>query len=273
MGNLKRFLGGNVVSVTNDLACLQNMIVNIYMYGKENAGDRNWVLIDTGLPSAASAIRKAAAGRFGKGARASAIILTHAHFDHITAADELSKEWNIPVYAHPIEIPYAAGEKSYAPRNFGAGGGIMPLLSFMFPRKPGNVKQNLRELPPDGSVPGMPGWKWIHTPGHCEGHISLYRDLDRLLIAGDAFVTLKEESFIAAVTQKKKVHRPPGYFTSDWQKACDSVKKLAALRPDIAVTGHGLPMRGAELRGQLNELAQTFSERVPGNRKEQVKNC
>ena len=40
----------------------------------------------------------------------------------------------------------------------------------------------------------MPGWRWVHTPGHTAGHVSLFRDADRTLIAGDAFVTTKQES-------------------------------------------------------------------------------
>jgi len=49
-------------------------------------------------------------------------------------------------------------------------------------------------LTSDGSIPGMDGWRWIHTPGHTEGHISLFRESDRILIAGDAFTTTKQES-------------------------------------------------------------------------------
>lgn len=77
-----------------------------------------------------------------------------------------------------------------------------------------------------------------HTPGHSAGHISLFRSSDGLLIAGDAFVTTIQESAFFAITQKKEVHRPPAYYTSDWDAAHQSVKILAALHPEIAVTGH-----------------------------------
>ncbi|WP_439647925.1 MBL fold metallo-hydrolase [Cohnella mopanensis] len=42
----------------------------------------------------------------------------------------------------------------------------------------------------NGSVPEMSGWRWIHSKGHTPGHISLYEDRSRALIAGDAFVTV-----------------------------------------------------------------------------------
>jgi hypothetical protein len=115
----------------------------------------------------------------------------------------------------------------------------------------------------DESIPEMPGWRWIHTPGHSPGHISLFRDSDRTLIAGDAFVTVKQESFIAVLTQAPKVHRPPAYFTPDWEAARRSLETLAELSPDVAATGHGIPMSGEPLRQGLTELLQHFDELIP----------
>ncbi|MEJ7619173.1 MAG: MBL fold metallo-hydrolase [Pyrinomonadaceae bacterium] len=135
----------------------------------------------------------------------------------------------------------------------------MARLSFLYPKKPIDLgAQRVRPFPADGSVPGMPGWRWIHTPGHAPGHVSLFRDGDRTLIAGDAFVTTKQESAVAVLTQKQEVHGPPMYFTPDWGAARDSVVRLAALRPEVAATGHGVPMRGAEMLRQLDELARDF---------------
>jgi glyoxylase-like metal-dependent hydrolase (beta-lactamase superfamily II) len=115
-------------------------------------------------------------------------------------------------------------------------------------------------LPDDHSVPGMPGWRWLHTPGHSPGHVSLWRSADRLLIAGDAFVTTRQESVYSAVTQAPEILGPPMYFTPDWPSARQSVFNLAALGPDTVVTGHGQAMRGPEMRSALAELAQRFDE-------------
>ena len=54
------------------------------------------------------------------------------------------------------------------------------------------------------------------------------------------------------------MHGPPKYFTPDWEAARRSVEKLAALEPELVVTGHGRAMRGAEMRAALHELAQGF---------------
>ena len=136
----------------------------------------------------------------------------------------------------------------------------MALLSPLYRTSPVDVSSRLRALPDDHSVPGMPGWSWLHTPGHTPGHVSLWRSADRLLIAGDAFVTTKQESVYSAVMQAPEMHGPPMYFTPDWASAKQSVSDLAALEPETVVTGHGQAMRGAEMKSALSELARRFDE-------------
>jgi glyoxylase-like metal-dependent hydrolase (beta-lactamase superfamily II) len=104
------------------------------------------------------------------------------------------------------------------------------------------------------------GWRWLHTPGHSPGRVSLWRRADRLVIAGDAFVTTRQESVYSAVTQAPELHGPPMYFTPDWPSARQSVLNLAALGPDTVVTGHGQAMQGPEMRSALAELAERFDE-------------
>jgi glyoxylase-like metal-dependent hydrolase (beta-lactamase superfamily II) len=104
----------------------------------------------------------------------------------------------------------------------------------------------------------MPGWRWIHTPGHTAGHVALFRDSDRTLIAGDAFVTQRQESALAVMSQRQEVRRPPAYFTTDWQAARRSVATLAQLRPNVAATGHGVPMYGEAMRQELDTLVRDW---------------
>src|SRR5215207_2933833 len=129
-----------------------------------------------------------------------AIVLTHGHFDHIGALHTLLHKWDVPVYAHRLELPYLTGQSSYPPPDPTVGGGAMAAMSRFYPRGPYNFEGRVQPLPVDGSVPGMPGWRWIHTPGHSPGHVSLFRDADRLLLAGDAFVTQRQESLLAVLS-------------------------------------------------------------------------
>jgi len=133
----------------------------------------------------------------------------------------------------------------------------MALVSKMYPRGPVNIGDAVRPLVA-AAIPELPGWRWIHTPGHTTGHVSLFREGDRLLIAGDAFVTTKQESFLAVATQRPELHGPPAYFTTDWDAAEASVERLAALRPATVATGHGLPLAGPHVAEALSELARDF---------------
>ena len=175
--------------VLPDLAYRRLAIVNVMFYGPRGAGDRNWVLIDAGVFGTMSLITSAAEERFGKGARPAAIVLTHGHFDHVGVLEDLAERWQAPVYAHELERPYLDGSASYPPPDPSVGGGLMARLSPLYPRAPVNVGRWLRTLPADGSVPEMPGWRWLHTPGHSPGHVSFWREADRTIVAGDAFIT------------------------------------------------------------------------------------
>lgn len=245
-------------ALPDDLGYLRTLIVNVYFFGAPGAGDRAWVLIDAGIAGSATAIARAAAARFGPHARPSAIVLTHGHFDHVGAVRELAAAWDVPVYAHPLELPYLTGRSAYPPPDPSVGGGAMAALSWFYPRGPIDLGDRVRPLPEDGSIPGMPDWRWVHTPGHAPGHVSFFRDRDRTLIAGDAVITVKQESALAVLLQRPELHGPPMYYTPDWDAARRSVRRLADLGPRAVATGHGVPVRGAGMGAALHALADDF---------------
>lgn len=242
--------------VAPDLVRMRYLFVNLYLWGPRDG----WVLIDAGVPGCADDIVEAAEERFGEGTQPQAIVLTHGHFDHVGALSNLLERWNVPVYAHPLELPHLTGQRDYNPPDPTVGGGAMALMSFAYPEKASDFGDRVQPLPEDGSVPGMPGWRWIHVPGHTAGQVALFRDRDRILIAADAFVTVQQESLYAVATQKQEVHGPPAYFTPDWEAARRSVEALAALNPAVAATGHGTPMSGTELTQGLDALVANFDE-------------
>ena len=227
--------------------------VNVYAVSTSDS----WVLVDAGLPRSAGRIRRWADFHFGE-TRPSAILLTHAHFDHVGGFPEILRGWECPVYAHPMEIPFLKGFSKYPPPDMSAGGGIMSLLAPFYPPGPIDLGENVQPFPADGKIPGLSDWRWIHTPGHTAGHVSFFRESDRTLLAGDAFSTAKQESLTAIANQRPELHGPPAYYTSDWDAAKNSVEMLANLKPMTAAAGHGAPMTGVDVPPKLDELARNF---------------
>lgn len=241
----------------SDVGYMRTMIVNVCMIGVPGSG--RWTLIDAGIAGYADEIEAFAGERFGS-TKPEAIVLTHGHFDHIGSLQALMDRWQVPVYAHRMELPYLTGEADYLPGDPSVGGGLMARVAPLYPHQGVRVTGELRALPEDGTVPSQEDWQWIATPGHTEGHVSLFRGSDRALIAGDAFITVKQESALSVLTQHKEIHGPPAYFTPNWDTAWESVRRLAALKPACAITGHGKPMSGAELAEGLERLARDFDQ-------------
>ena len=254
---------GHTREVRPDVAYRRVVMVNVAFVGDPGGP---WVLVDAGLTGSAGDIAGAAAERFGKDSEPEAIVLTHGHFDHVGALETLLERWDVPVLAHPAERPYLDGTESYPPPDPAVGGGVMPKLSPLFPRSPVDVSDRLHDLSADGTVPPLPGWRWVHTPGHTPGHVSLWRDEDRTLLSGDAVITTNQESAYAVAVQAAELHGPPKYFTPDWDAARASVERLADLEPDLLVAGHGRAMSGDPLREALRTLADDFDRlaRPPG---------
>ena len=246
-------------AVVPGLSVLRDVFVNLYDAHPQDQPQGAWVLIDAGLPGSAGKIRKHAADMFGADTPPTAIILTHGHFDHVGALDGLLAAWpDVPVYAHPLELPFLTGLSSYPPPDPTVGRGLMAYLSFAYPKHAYNFGSRVQALPADGTVPGLPGWRWVHTPGHTFGHVSFFRERDKVLVAGDAFTTVFAESGTATFTQKQEVHGPPSYFTPDWDAARASMELLTRMEPQVAATGHGIPMHGEELRRQLAAFTPRF---------------
>lgn len=234
------------------------VLANLYFVGDKQGP---WVMVDAGTPGTAWRIRHAVEEVFGS-RRPDAIVLTHGHFDHVGALKELAEEWDVPVFAHPLEFPFLDGRDNYPPPDPTVGG-FMAQLSRVFPKSGVNVGNRLRAIGIDNTIPFMPNWRAVHTPGHSPGHISLFRDNDRTLIAGDAVITIDQQHALKLISQTREIHGPPVYFTPDWNQARESVSKLAQLRPQVLATGHGLPVSGDDVADMLTEFADRF--RGPSN--------
>ena len=225
----------------------------------------SWALIDAGSAKCGPAIQEAAEPLFGEDSSPASILLTHDHPDHAGSARELAQMWNCPVWVHPDELPLVLGDVStfrkYAnPLDRWV---ILPLLRLMGPKRSESVvsqasfKDVARPLDPSAELPGLPDWEAVPTPGHTPGHVAFFRSSDRVLITGDALVTMPLNSLGGLLLKKQSVCGPPWYTTWSWRAAKQSVASLAKLEPRVLAAGHGIPMTGPETPSRV----RTFSDR------------
>lgn len=207
-----------------------------------------WVLVDAGWPGHGEAIVAAAESVFGAGTRPAAILLTHLHPDHSGSAVELARRWDLPMYVHREELPLAAGE--YVPRyaNPLDRWVLAPMLRLLPARtrarmiESGDLTAVVRGLDADGSVPGLPDWRVVPTPGHTPGHVAFHRPGDGVVITGDALLTVNVNSPVTALRRRPRLGGPPRYTTWNWSMARESIRTVAALAPTTIAAGHGQPL-------------------------------
>lgn len=213
----------------------KTIIANAYFVGTPES----WLLVDAVVPGNEKRIASVAREHFGD-TPPRAIVLTHGHYDHAGSALALSASWNVPVYAHPLELRFLTTD-DYPPPDLTVGG---PMVTFakLFAKSTGfRLGDRVRPLPADYSIPGLKEWHWMHTPGHTPGHISLFREADRSLIAGDGLTTMDLDSWSGLIFQKPGFFRPPAPFTMEMSRALETMRGLLALRPAWTGAGHGEP--------------------------------
>jgi glyoxylase-like metal-dependent hydrolase (beta-lactamase superfamily II) len=160
---------------------------------------------------------------------------------------------------------YAAGSRSWSPPILDRWI-LLPMMRLV-PRKRResilerqSLRARARALDVEGPVPSLPEWQAIPTPGHTPGHVAFFRGSDRLLIAGDAVVTVELNSLRELVLWTsgravQKLAAPPRYFTWSRRVTVESLRLLAELQPAIIAPGHGPVIAGTDLADRLRTLA------------------
>jgi glyoxylase-like metal-dependent hydrolase (beta-lactamase superfamily II) len=147
-------------------------------------------------------------------------------------------ELGIPFWVHTDDVEVAEKPELMMERQ-----PPKPLNKLMFRMFAGPAHKVDRVLVEGDEVAGF---QVLHTPGHAAGHVSFWRESDRVLIAGDVLNTMHP------FTMKRGLREPLEVFTPDPALNRKSIKRLAELEPALLLVGHGPPLRDPQ---QLTDLA------------------
>jgi glyoxylase-like metal-dependent hydrolase (beta-lactamase superfamily II) len=207
--------------------------INAYLIGD--------VLVDTGIRQSAKTLRKVAEERGVK-----AIALTHAHGDHAGSAKKLHDELGLPVWVGTADREATEQGKAVKKDPFNAPG-ISTIAGLMGDFPAVGVDRVLNE-----GDELTAGFKVIDTPGHSPGHVSFWRESDRVLICGDVFFNMH------LLTTVPGLRQPPGPFTYEPKRNRDSERRIAELRPGVAGFGHG-PVIKENTARKIEDFVATLS--------------
>ncbi|MFF8594061.1 MBL fold metallo-hydrolase [Streptomyces sp. NPDC015220] len=219
-----------------------------------HGSNTNWViltegdavtLIDTGYPGDRQQVLASLAAVGGSAEAVAAVLITHAHNDHLGSAQYLRETYGTPVRLHEAEVPHARREFLHQVtlgqvlRN-GWRPGVLPWAVHAV-RSGGTAHVPVAEpepLPAAGplDLPGRP--VPVHTPGHTLGHTVFHLPQAGVLVSGDALVSGHPTS---------RVQGPqllPDMFHHQRARALASLDVLEELDADVLLPGHGPVHRG-----------------------------
>jgi len=243
-----------VVAVAPGLYRLADLrSVNAYLWRPhpEQRAEAEPLLFDCGWPWSGRALVSSLAALSCRPTELKKLAITHADLDHAGRLASLQAVSGAAVIAHAAEAERLAQDTwRTLPGNRGAVNliaGVAGVLSARWPPHP--VRATC--LVQDGDEIGG-GWIAVTSPGHTPGHTSYFHPGLRTLIAGDALGSIRQG----------RVRAPQPMFTEDGEIAARSVRKLAALEPDVICFGHGPELFGAA--EPLRRLARCLA--VEGSR-------
>ncbi|TVZ91699.1 MBL fold metallo-hydrolase [Streptomyces sp. BK340] len=227
----------------------------------------NWVilkdgdavtLVDTGYPGDRQGLLESLAVVGSSPEAVAAVLITHAHNDHVGSAEYLRSNYGTPVYLHPAEVPHARRDflqqatigdvvrNAWRP-------GVVPWAVHVI--RVGGIEHNPvtapEPFPAEGALdlPGRP--VPVHTPGHTDGHCVFHLPDAGIVISGDALATGH------ATSRLKGPQMLHDFFHHERTRAMASLDLIGALDGDTLLPGHG-PVH----RGSVRAAAEQARERA-----------
>jgi glyoxylase-like metal-dependent hydrolase (beta-lactamase superfamily II) len=204
-------------------------------------GEGRFTIVDAGVPSSWSSLLEALNDLGRSPADVEAVVLTHAHFDHVGFAERARRELGIPVYVHENDVPLTRHPWRYAmerPRAlyFATQVQALPIVATFLRNRafwPPPLKEVVRYENGTLPLPGSP--HVVFAPGHTTGHCALHLPDRDVLIAGDAVVTLDP------YTARRGPRLVARAATADTERNLRSLDALVQTGARTVLVGHGEP--------------------------------
>ena len=241
--------GSNMSATTTEVAPgvhrVADGLVNWYLV--KDGGEV--ALVDAGWPRSWPHVKEALGQIGASPGDVTAVVLTHAHPDHLGAAEKVRQELGVTVYAYRDEVPRTHG-KAKGSSPFTLVPGLAPTLwrppafgfvmhatvnGFMTPKWVGDVTSFDADSPID--APG--GLRAVPTPGHTEGHVALVLEEHGVVFTGDSIATLN------VLTRDEGAQIMPDQLNGDPQRTRESLSALAGIDASTVLPGHGDPFEGS----------------------------
>ncbi|HYZ70706.1 MAG TPA: MBL fold metallo-hydrolase, partial [Thermoleophilaceae bacterium] len=219
---------------------VEEAYTNLYLVEDE----RGVTVVDAGVPTAWAALLSAL-GTIGRSAdEVRALVLTHAHFDHLGFAERARSQLGVPVYVHEDDVPLTRHPLQYGherPRSlyFATQVRALPIVAALLRARafwPRPVRAVTRYTGGTLPVPGSP--RVVPTSGHTLGHCALHLPDRDVVIAGDAVVMLDP------YTAERGPKIVAGAATADSERALRTLDALAETGASTVLSGHGEAWRG-----------------------------
>ncbi len=224
-------------NVADGLHRIEDSYTNWYLLEE----DRRLTIVDAGVPASWDSLHEALA-RLGRGAGdIEAVVLTHAHFDHVGFAERARRELRVPVYVHEADAALTRHPWRYdheRPRTayLATQPRALPIVAALLRNRafwPPPIREVVRFEDGTLPVPGAP--RVVFTPGHTQGHCALHLVDRDAVIAGDAIVMLDPYT---ARTGPRLVARAA---TADSARNLRTLDALAETGAGTVLPGHGEP--------------------------------